>query len=132
MAVDEEMPLDPLAGALAQGLAEVQDLLDMTRLRRGHALRRAEDVVEAQRHAMVLAIGPEGVDLGQAGVEQRQHMADTAEAVGGQFLDAADGERRDGERLHGGDPLVCVSPPPMACLRAAQPTGLEESPAEAL
>ncbi|MCY1559923.1 hypothetical protein D9M68_970080 [compost metagenome] len=123
----QQMALDAAGRGPAQALAEIQDLADMFRRRHDLAGERIDDVVEAQRDAMMLAIGPEGIDLGPVGIDHREHMRHLAGAVAGQFLDAADRQGRDGQGLHGAPPLR--SPPRSALAPAIQPPGMTGCPA---
>mgnify|MGYP007115651452 CR=1 FL=1 len=76
------------------------------RLRRVHAaFLRRDDVVEAQGRAFMRLIGQEGFELRQVRIEQREHMADLALALRRQLFDAANGQRRNGDRLHRSGPL---------------------------
>ena len=67
--MDEQVTLAAIGFLFFQLAAEFQDRLHILRLRRNHSELRLEDVVEAQRDAMVLVVSIEGGRLRRAGIE---------------------------------------------------------------
>ncbi len=100
MAVDEEMAFRPFAARIAQSGPEVEDRLHVLANGRDHARQRVDDVVEAKRRAVVLAVIRERRQVGAVGIDHGKHMRDRALAMVRQLVDAADGEKGNGGGNH--------------------------------
>ena len=81
--------------------AELQDRLDMVGAGHHPVGRGDDDVMEAQRRAVMPFIGREGLDLGKLRVEQGEHMGNLPLPLRRQFLDAANGQFRRKNHIHG-------------------------------
>ena len=99
MAVDQQVQV--ALGLRKKAPSEFENLLDMGRLRRLLTHHFLDDVVEADFQPRVLAIGAEMLQILPVGVEDRQHMAYLPLGVAGQFFDAANGNEKRRDGLHG-------------------------------
>ena len=93
VAVDEEMGV-----LLVHEIAtKTQEHLDILALGQAHARHVVDDVVEAQIEPVMLTERAEGVGIGKAGIEDREHVRDAACAVAFELGDAADGDAESDE-----------------------------------